>query len=260
MNFIGKTCVLLFGAISIFCLVTGMAVYTQRLDLVAPKSDGAKKTVTLVDQSIERTKDLSKANNRAYSRWMQEYEEVAKLEVEQFQRREFYRGQMELVRTGLFAGEKELRPDSIQELPKRDDVTKLLVIDMPTGRPPVKVTIQKNMESAKPYGDYLNRIREANKEYGMIQKDIHDVDAEKKDIGLEAEIAKTTAEIKALRPRIDQQEDIARDAILERDYLEDFITNRRADAQLFVKRRDALKASIERLKVFNQKRQGGQGN
>jgi len=66
--------------------------------------------------------------------------------------------------------------------------------------------------------------------------------------------------MKGLRTRIKEQDEIAEDADLERIYLEDFVTNRRADAQLFIKRRDALQASIARLIEYYQKRDGDKGN
>jgi hypothetical protein len=56
--------------------------------------------------------------------------------------------------------------------------------------------------------------------------------------------------VKGLRTRIVEQEQINVDAIEETLYLEDYITNRRAQAQLFVKRRDALRARVEELEVF----------
>jgi hypothetical protein len=248
MNFIGKSFVLLYGAGSIFCLVAAMAVYTQRLNFVTPKEEGAKKAVTLVDESIARTKDLLKANNRAYTRWMQEYEEVVNLEVSQFQRREFYRGQLELLRSGKFDGAD--RDDPVQELPERDPVSKLLSIDKPTGRTPVKVSMQMMMVNALPESVYLEKIKTANKDIKDAQDDI---------AKLEDKIRMTTDAKEKLSPRIAQQEDIAREAIAEREYLEDFVTNRRADAQLYVKRRDALQASIDRLKAY-YKKTGGQGN
>jgi hypothetical protein len=252
MNFLGKLLVLLFGTGSIFCLITAMAIYTQKMDFVTPQGQTPAKTKSRVDESIGRTKELLKANNRAYTRWLGEYEEVVKLEADLVQRREFYRGQLELIATGKY--ESIARDDAIQDLPEHDPADGMLKIDKPTGRPPIKVKVTMAPENAKPRPYYVDRIKKSYEDFETVQ-DLDKKTCEK--ITKATDAINGTALVKGLRTRIDEQSLIAVNADAETVYLEDFITNRRADAQLFVKRRNALNASIARLQRALNKPQGG---
>ncbi len=241
MNFIGKTFVLIYGMGSLFCLIVGMAVYTQKMDFVTPKGEDPKKFITRIDKAIERTKELNKADNRAYTRWVEEYDDLVKVEIDEVRRRDFYRGQLELVDTGKLDGSDV--PDPVQVLPEQDPVTGLLAIDKPTGRDSVKF----RTENVKPQSFYLAEIDKQGKEMEtllpQIQKLIADHAAATKElIGTE-----TT---KGFYKRINEQIKIAEDAEDERIHLEDYVTNRRADAQLLVKRKESLEARIATLLTY----------
>ena len=262
MGFIGKVLVLLYGTLSLFCLIIAIAIYTQQMDFVTPKGENSKKALARIDKSIEKTNELLRANNRAYTRWIQEYDEVVRIEVEQVQRRDFYRGQLELVTTGKLEGEDV--KDPVQQLPERDPNTGLLAIDKATGRPPIVV---KPMQNAEPQSKYLERIAAAGLELGEFDekdkptrgllKDVHDKIKEHKKVTLEIN---GDAMTKGLRTKINEQIDIAERADNERIYLDDPITNRRADAQLFVKRRDSLQSRVQLLFDYYKRKTGAQGN
>ncbi|MCE9532507.1 MAG: hypothetical protein K8T89_15510 [Planctomycetes bacterium] len=254
MNFAGKLMVLLTGAVSLICLIIGTMLYSQPMDYVTPKEETPKKVATRIDQAIARTNELLKANNRAYTRWVQESEKVLDLEVEQHNRREFYRGQLELVATGMLDGKKVTDP--VQEL-TRDAGTNMLLIDKPTGRAAVKINPRKNAEAQKVYED---GIQAAVKKIAELQAETQMLLMEHVAATLVINGAEVPAVVKGLRTKIKEQIKIAEDADLERTFLEDFITNRRADSELFVKRRDALQSSIEQLNEYNKKKLGGQGN
>lgn len=254
MNFIGKLFVNLFGVGSIICLMTAVAIYTQNMRFVTPKGETSKQAINRVEEAIETTKSLQYANNRAYTRWMEEYDELVKLEVDQFNRREFYLGQIELLRTGKLNGKDEDNP--IQKL-VRDPATGLLEIDMPTGRPSVKVLKGTDMVNAQTQSVYSAVRTAAQDDIKRLQVEAHN--DYKSEVMASSKINGAGGN-KGLRTRIDEQEQIAEAAAAETLYLEDFITNRQVDAQLSVKRRDALEARITRLLEFNKKKVGAQGN
>jgi len=251
MNFLGKTFVLIYGMGAFFCLMLAVAIYTQKMGFVTTPEQ-PKVTATRVGVAIENTKLYQTAINRANDRWINEYDLLLPLEAEQARRREFYRTQIELVRKGTLDGNGVDAP--VQEL-KLDPTGKSVEIDMVTGRTPVKV--KQGTESAKAQQVYRDGIEAVAGEMVKLQADI--LQLEKKHV-IATNIINGTPEMKGLRTRIKEQDAIAEDADLERIYLEDFVTNRRADAQLFIKRRDALQASIARLIEYYQKRDGDKGN
>jgi hypothetical protein len=279
--FVGKTLVLVYGAVSLMCLIFAAMVFTEKMDFVTPKGEGGKKAANRVEKAQQTTKDLLAANNRAYTRWRQEYDQIAPLEIDQYQRREFYRGQLDLVRTGTYQGKKVDEP--IQEL-AYDESGSYLKIDKPVGRTAVEVAPgTKKAVQTETY--YRGKIQDAERVKAVFQvdKDGNPVysDPEKKNPVLTGGLMKETQEliakhhaatvaingqeeptyVKGLRVRIHEQEEIALDADAERAYLEDFVTNRRAEAQLFVKRRDSLQARVNELKKYLKDRNDpGQGN
>jgi len=256
MNILGKLCVLLYGAGSIFCLIVGMTVYTQPMDFAPLVGGDGKKAVARVEVSIARTNELIRSNYRAHSRWSQEYDEVVKQEVDQINRRLYYLGQLELVRTGKLDG-KPVSP-AVQKL-SMDDTTRLLLIDKPTGRTPWMVG-PGPMDFAEPQAVYLDGLEQAKvaiKAAVIEKKELLD---QHEKFGGEINGTEMPVVSKGFRRRIKEQERIEEDADAERVYLEDFVTNRRADAELYVKRRDAVQASIEQLTEYNKKKFGTAGN
>lgn len=262
MNFIGKLFVMLYGTASLFCLILATAVYTQKMNFVTPKGEDPKKLPPLVEKSIEKTKQLLGANNRAYTRWVQNADELAKLEVAQFQRREFYSGQLELAQTGQLDG-KEVKDPPIQIIEldpaglKQSPPSRIVSMDKPpNGWRPEEVRMGV---AAKPPHFYSLAIDAADQEKVDLQKQIHEL-AQKTKEATEVTNGTEMPFVKGLRARIKEQEHIAKIADEERIYLDNPITTRRAEALLFVKRRDALESRIARLqKIFGMK-QGGQGN
>jgi hypothetical protein len=267
MGLLGRLLVLIYGAGALLCLMWAAMVYTQKMDFVTPKgAEGGKKAMSRVEEAQKTTKQLQIAINRSYTRWRQEFDDVVRLEVDANQRREFYRGQLELVRTGKYQGNDV--PEPVQELEYEDDdtsVPRLLKIDNPTGRKPVLVRSEdmakkEASEKAKWMGFYLQGIEQAGRQMTALQAETAKlIDAHKESTlimsGREAPF------VKGLRKRIKEQEQIEIDAKLETTFLEDFITNRRAEAQLFVKRRDSLVARLNELrKYYKDKTPGGQGN
>ena len=55
-------------------------------------------------------------------------------------------------------------------------------------------------------------------------------------------------DVKGLRTRIREQIKILEDAIAEKEFLEDYVSRRQAEAELFVKRRDAMADRLTELK------------
>jgi hypothetical protein len=252
-TYLPKIGVVAYGVLALMCLMTAVAVYTQRMNFVLPKGETTKGAMTRVDQAIATTKTLRIANNRALSRWIDEADEVVRLEADHVLRRDFYRGQIELVRTGQLDG-MDVK-DPVRQL-AREAASGTLKLDATDAeRPPVKVG--RAQENALPQSVYKEGLEKAKQENKRLQEEINADDAAATKAGL---AINGDANNKGLRTRIVEQTRIAQDAEAETLYLEDFITNRRADAQLFVKRRDALQASIDRLARFYQKKPGTGGN
>jgi hypothetical protein len=252
MGFIGKLFILLFGASSLLCLIWATVIYTQKMDFIPPKQDsGSKeKAVSRVEKAMARTKELNVASNRAYTRWAQEFDDVVNLEIERFQRREFYKGQLEMLYTGMVDGMKQ----PIQTLVV-DETTGLLPFDKPTGRDPILVK-GKPLETLN---FYFVRLQKAGEDMQRLTADIRKIIADhaKSTIAMNGQ---KEPPIKGLRTRIQEQEEIEAAAIAEALYLDDYITNRTADAELFTKRRDSLQARVEELKKYFKNKDGGAGN
>jgi hypothetical protein len=325
-SLLGKTLVMLVGVISIFCLMGGVAVYTQKMDYATPRGgEAGKKTLNRVDQARAKVKDLLAANQRAITRLSLEMEPLVDLEGDRLQRRDFYFAQLEMLQTGKWYDKPVAEP--IQELrygidttltsditdtatsitvassagfPSTPFDTKIgaeeihvtnvtrttwttvrgqngtraeshalgdTVVAAATGRdrlvrihtdkekPPTNPSIKifsRNMDKpARPSSELLAEIQKIDTD---IDKKIVDIRA------LIAEHAKATLEIngsqdpgmlqKGLRTRIAEQIKIAEDAIAEKNFLEDYVSRRQAESELFVKRRDAMADRLDELKKF----------
>jgi hypothetical protein len=267
MTFVGKLLVLLYGTASLFCLIAAIAIYTQKMNFVTPKGEDARKVPPLVDKSIAKTKQLLQANNRAFTRWVQNYEEVGRLEVEEYRRREFYSRQIELALTGQVDG-KGVKEPPIQEIKfdeaalKESPPSRIVQLDVP----------QRTAELTKPGGTplkppfvYINGIKKANEDVVNLQEQSLKLLADESKITRTINGSDQPPPFKGLRTRIKEQEHIGEIADNERLFLEDIINTRRIDEGIFARRRDEMKSRIERLKEFDKKKQlapakaGGQG-
>jgi hypothetical protein len=245
MNYIGKILVLLYGTASLFCLIAALAVYTQKMNFVTPKGEDARKVPSLVDKSIAKTKELLKANNRAFTRWVQNFEEVAQLEVEQYQRREFYSSQIELALTGQLDGKEVKNPIQIIQFDpaglKASPPSRIVLIT-PTDPKPEEA---KPGSPLRPPFVYVNGIKKASEDVINLQKESLELLA--KENAITKDINGTDQPfVKGLRTRIKEQEHIGEIADNERIYLEDTVNTRRIDLGVFVRQRDAVKARLDR--------------
>lgn len=253
MNYIGKFFVLVYGVGALFCLIFAMAVYTQKMDFVTPKGETSKKFVTRIDTSMNRTKDLLAANQRAITRWTEAIDDLVPREVDQTNRREYYRSLLALVATGQYTTDDPNYkavdvPDPVQELGDHDPNSGLLAIDKPTMR---KVIEYKTGQNLRPHSVYRDDIGKTGVAMTELLGAIDDLQKRHQDAD---KIIQGVPGNKGLRVRTNEQRAIGRDADSERIYLEDAVTNRRAEAQLFVKRRDAVQASIKRLVEYYERK------
>jgi hypothetical protein len=321
-SILGKTLVLLVGVISIFCLMGGVAVYTQKMDYVTPRGgEAGKKTLNRVDQTRAKVKDLLAANQRAITRLSLEMEPLVDLEGDRLQRRDYYHAHLELLQTGNWYGKPVATPiqeirygiDTTLNSEITDTVTSITVSssagfpttpfdvkigaeevlvtnvtrttwtivrghngtraeshalgdtitsnarlvrihtdkEKPPANPPIVVFGKMVEKPARPASEYLTEIQKINTD---IDKKIAEIRL------LIAEHAKATLEIngsqdpgmlqKGLRVKIAEQIKIAEDAIAEKNFLEDYVSRRQAESELFVKRRDAMSDRLDELKKF----------
>jgi hypothetical protein len=249
MTYVGKILVLLYGTASLFCLITAVAIYTQKMNFVTPKGEDPRKVPSLVDKSIAKTKQLLQANNRAFTRWTQNYEEVGQLEVEQYQRRAFYNSQIELALTGQLDGKEVKNPIQIIQFDpaglKASPPSRIVLIT-PTD---VKPEEAKPGVPLRPPFVYVNGIKKASDDVASLQKE---------SLKLLADESKITKEIngtdqpfvKGLRRQIKEQEHIGEIADNERVYLEDSVNTRRIDLGVSTRLRDAVKARSNAVEKF----------
>ena len=258
-NFIGKSFVLLYGAGAFFCLMLATAVFTQRIDYGVPKeAETGKKALTLVARNQEIIKELMQTNQRAQTDHVNQMPILIDTEMNLAQRRDYYSAYLEMVRTGKFLNNEIAKP--IQEIAFDDNG--LLKLANPAD-PSQKAIFVLTNEVARPAYIYLAEIKTTDASLAKIQADIK---------MLLADYAKSTQIIngsevpdmlvKGLRTYIKEQIKIRKDADAEREWLEDHITNRRAEAQLTIKRKNALLARLEELKrlLGRSNTPGGQGN
>jgi hypothetical protein len=317
-SLLGKVLVLLIVSTSIFCLMGGVAVYTQKMDYATPRGEAGKKTLNRVDEARAKVKNLLAANQRAITRLSLEMEPLVDLEGDILQRRDYYHAQMDLMTTGKWYGKVDVA-DPIQEISYGvetklagdiDDTATSMKVASSAGFPPtpfdVKIKDEQirvtnvirstwtvvrgaNNSRAESHGEgdkvisnaEIVRIhtdkekaptqpaikvfgrgaetaaRPATEYVAEIQKINTDIDNKIKET--RALIAKHAADtviingnamVKGLRTRIDEQKQIRKDAEAETAFLEDYVSRRQAEAELFVKRRDAMADRLAELKKF----------
>lgn len=256
---LARLMVLLITTVSILCLSGGAAVYLHKMDYVTPRGgEKGKKTLNRVETARTEAKNLLVANQRALTRLSTELEPIVEVEGTIIERRDYYHAQLQMMRTGKWYGKDVAEP--IQKLPGFDkDLEKydkeLITIHTDKEKAPTLESIKvlnKNADvPARPVSEYLEKIQTVNK------------DIEKKTLDTKKLIddhAKLTIEIKGsevpgmivkgLRTRIREQIQIKEDADTQTEWLEEHVTRRQAEAELFVKRRDAMKDRLGELKAF----------
>jgi len=250
MAFIGKTLVLLFGAGSLMCLMWAAMVFTQKMDYFPPpKEQNPTKKLGRVEEAQQKSKDLLYANDRALTRWGQNFDEVLQAEVDRSKRRDFYKTQIDVLVSGMDNGKAQ----PPRQLNEPDVDTSLLNLASP-----YKENLKFDGKDLDTIDKYRTEIAAKGEEAPKV---IDRIQTAKKESAKATQAINGTEKEKGLRTRIKEQENIEELATAETLYLEDFIANRRAEAQLFQKRRNAMEARVEELKKFFKVRdQGGAGN
>ncbi len=253
MTSVGKILILLFGTASLFCLVTAIAIYTQKMNFVTPKGEDAKKVPALVEKSIAKTKQLLQANNRAFTRWVDNFEEVCRLEVDQYERRNFYSSEIELALTGQLDGmqvKNALRKiESDAAGLKASPPLQIVRIDNPSDRKPEEA---KPGVPLRPPFVYITGINKGNADVDSLQKESLKLLADQSTIIKEIN-GTDMPPSKGLRTRIKEQEHIGEIADNERAYLEDTLNSRRIDLGVATRQYDAFNARFARIKQFRDR-------
>ena len=254
-SFFAKTLVLLFTVISVFCLMGAVAVKTQKMDYVTPVAgEAGKKTFNRVEQARNKAKELLVANQRAITRLSLEMEPLVEIESDQLQRRDYYYAQIQMMRTGKWYNVKDPVAEPIQEI-QYDKDTDLIRIhtnkEEPPKLPAIKVFADKMDVPAQPASGYLTKIRAINTDIDLKIAAIKKLIEEHALATLIINGSEQPGMVrKGLRTRIKEQIVIKEDAIAETEFLEDYVSRRQAEAELFVKRRDAMADRLTELKKF----------
>jgi hypothetical protein len=243
MGFIGKLLVVLHATVSLGVFAWAGGVFTHRIDWNTPKVEPGKESAPgLFDRQKALVDQKNIAIDKAYTRWSGNLSQVQVLERERYPRRDFYVGQLELVRTGEYP----------RGTPQRDPVQELvyapngyLDITRPTGRPAFMVRPMVPGDSIIGYDRKMTKILE-DVQASQVRNAAAIVDREK----LNREIVGVTqpAVIKGLRTLLNEQKTIEDRANTEDTYVTGFVTNREAEFGLLKKRRDAMLARMDELK------------
>ncbi|QVL31067.1 hypothetical protein KIH39_19775 [Telmatocola sphagniphila] len=239
-----KWLIVLNTGMAIAFLMWAVAVYTQRIDWFTPAEAGANKEVVgQIEKMQEQYKGLGEANNKAYSLWVINQSQVSDQEATRPLRRDFYRDQIEMVRTGKYKGQPVALP--FQKFVE-DPSTGLMKIDQPTGRPAIAY---KGNEPLQSLATYAALIASTTEQIKKVKEDISKLIAD-----LKIENDKIyDADGNGLRKLNKEQEDILNAARLEREYLGTSYANSLADTTLFSKRLEAMKARLMELSQLSRK-------
>jgi hypothetical protein len=283
MNFIGKTFVILYTVMALACLMWATVIFTNRVDWAPPKDapeaakggpvgkDGAKEPppslLGKVNQSNAEIVKLDAANERANKRYISNYVTANAAENDRLFRRYFYRARLEIAVTGKLNGMpveggayRELKfaeSGLIEPDLEVDDQGKMVAGAAFKSAPVINVRPNKALESAD---IYQKQIDGTNKTILETQDKILALIEEHKRLTTIINSEQLDGPFKGikkgLRLLIKDQIAIEKIAVDERESLSDYITNRRAEGQLFVKRRDLLQARVEELMRLRPSKDG----
>jgi len=247
MGFIGKFMVVVHGALAIAVFAWAGGVYTQRINWNTPPAKEGKETTPGVFEKQKASADqFNIVVDKAYFRWSGNLNQVAVLEAERYPRRNFYQGQLELVRSGsLTPGGAAAPLPPVQDLVNAPNG--FLDIRNPTGRKAFEVRPGVAADSIVGYERKMVKLVEDIKaSQGRNEQVI--LDREK----LNREIVGVTQPVvvKGLRTLLLEQKTIYDKAHNEDMYVVNFVTNREAEFGLLRKRRDSMNYRIEELVKF----------
>ncbi len=244
MAFIGKLLVVLHSALSLGVLAWAVAVYTQRIDWNTPKVDAGKEVQPgLFDRQKALAVQYNGAVDKAYTRWSGNLFQVQALEAERYPRREFYKNELDTIRTGKTTANNKtvVVSDPVRELVYGSNG--FINIKSPS-RPPVMVRPGIKADSIAGYNTKMVKLVEdiqasqVKNAKAIIERDRLNDDI----IGHKQPMLK-----KGLRTLLLEQVTFKERAQREDEYIVDFITNREADFGLLKKRRDAMLGRIDEL-------------
>jgi hypothetical protein len=235
MGKLGRIALLLHGLVSIGVFAWALGIYTNKINFKSTKPD----TPGVIDKSEETLKDLKAASDRAFTRWSGNLQSLAKLEDQRYPRRDFYQGQLNLVRLGSLTPGGAQVASPVQKL-DIDPQTNMLDYTKPIGRPAIDVRLQPRI-AAKSIAAYLKDMDSTSASIVAAQdlsaKTLVDRKKLNDEIGGPTEAGNKT---KGLRLLILEQEILDDNARSEFEYVDKFVTNGNADFELVRKRKTAL--------------------
>ncbi len=249
MAFIGKLLVVVHSALSLGVLAWALAVYTQRIDWNTPKEAPKDGQTGLFDKQKALATQYNGAVDKAYTRWSGNLFQVQVLEAERYPRREFYKNELDMIRTGRTTanGKSVQSTNPVRELVYAPNG----FLDVRTAnRPPVMVRPGIKADSIAGYNTKMVKLVEdiqasqIKNAKAIIERDKLNDDI----IGHTQPMLK-----KGLRTLLLEQITFKERAQREDGYVIDFITNREADFGLLKKRRDAMLSRIDELNDWKKK-------
>jgi len=249
MGFIGKIMVLVHGALAIAVFTWAAGVYTQRIHWnPPPPKEGKEATPGIYDKQKAAADQYNIMTDKAYTRWSGNLNQVAVLEAERYPRRNFYQGQLELVRSGALTPGGMAVAEPVQELVPAPNG--FLDIRNPTGRKASEVRPGVAADSIIGYERKMVKLVEDIK---ASQKQNEDASTEREKLNREIVGVTQPTVVKGLRTLLLEQKTIYDKAHGEDMYVVNFVTNREAEFGLLRKRRDAMSGRMDELIGFYSK-------
>jgi hypothetical protein len=174
------------------------------------------------------------------------------LEADRMARLQWYAGQLELLETGQLDGQS-VTP-AVQQL-EANAIDPAQALPSPTNRPPELGADGQPLKAIDVYDRLIQaQLRTlSNDDAAMpgLQQQIARVIAEEE--VLTNEITGTVVDgqtIKGLRTKIDEQRVIALASQSEQEYIVPYLTNRRADLEMVLRRQTSLQARVDEVKRY----------
>jgi len=244
MTFFGKLIVCVNVVVSLLFLAFAIGTYTQRIDWFNRRPEGGEEIKGKVSVLQAKLGDLIEAKSRAESRWTSTRTELLALEVKRPERQDYYKANLILAETGQYKGQPVANPIRALKIDANGEIILAGPTDpAPNDRPLIEIRPGTPLTSLSAY-DQL--IAGSHTDIKTVQEELKKLIDEQKE--LTNKIIDTDQ--KGLRTLIKEQmviEQLAQDEIA---YLQPFLTNRRAESMLLLKRRDALQARLTELREF----------
>lgn len=254
MTFLGKLLVMLVTVMSLAMLTWATGVYSHRLNWFPPESVGGEKVKGRINELKDEIRVQLDASREADELWMKNQARLDDLQRIRDFRAQYYADLLNMVKTGQFQGQP-VSPAVMKLVRNEDPLTPMLFGPPipPQGQPgrPVEVgpdiDLNGTPDPLLPIEAYRVQIKARQEALGNAQAQVAKLIMEQET--LTNMIIDEPGE-KGLLTLIQEQFDIAQASKRQQDYLQPYITNRRAEVAQVRRRQNSLQARVEEVKRY----------